>query len=304
MNIMSGKLRLLLALLSMPIFECYAEDGLDEPLELELEYSVMPAVAFSEGWQEGEEFQTRSCGKCLNVRQLNVCGKSILGGNVTISGNENLRGNLLVASDVDVYENVTVAGNLTVDGSSSFSSATYSGDVMIDGTLDVGHLILSSTTAGGPGVPGIGGDLAYGYFYTTTQAQTIVSGDPVTFYFAGPMGGGITATPPAAEITITSAGVYRFQFNVRGTTTVAGDDLLFELRADSAEVPGTQYWSTFSGPTSDDSYQALQVAGFALADLSAGSTLQLVNVGSDAVMTSTQQKENAISASLLVERIA
>lgn len=293
MNMMSGKLCLLLVLLSMLIFKCRADDALDVSLELDLQ-----------GLEQGEEFQTRSCGKCLNARQLNVCGKSILGGNVTISGNENLRGNLLVASDADIYENLTVGGNLAVDGSSSFSSGTYSGDLTVTGSLDAGYLILSSTAAGGPGVPGIGGDLAYGYFYSTIQTQTIDPGFPVTFYFAGPMGGGITGTPPTGQIAISNAGTYRFQFSLRATTTVADDDLLFQLFADAVEVPGTQYWSTSSGPVADDPYQALQVAGFALADLAAGSTIELVNAGANTVMTSTQQMGNAISASLLLERVA
>lgn len=284
-------------------------------------------VSWQDSCQEsGEEAQTRGCNtKCLNVDQLRVCGNASVG-SLTVNGNESVRANLMVSQNATIYGDLTVngrevfEGDLAVSGDGSFGgnviitgsltvggTQTFNGDLIIDGNICAESFSLCPAAATGtPGVPGIGGTLAYGYFYTTTHVHTVMPSSSVLFYNAGPFAGGITpdGTLPTNQINITDAGVYRLQYDVLATTTQLQNPLIFELRSNSGttSVPGSQFASDMLFSSSGNGN--LNVQGALLASLMASSNLQLVNVGLDTVMTATTFTRNTNNIMLLIERVA
>lgn len=182
------------------------------------------------------------------------------------------------------------------------------GDELIDGVLTlVNQPVFSPALAvGTPGVPGLGGDLAFGAVGFSAGAplptpgdQIVAQGDPVTFNIIGPSAG---VVPSSSGITVTNAGIYRIQASLTGYADAAVP-LTFELRANGTVIPG----ASFEGPYEASGVQNV-VSGVGIIALAEGDALTLVNVTNSTEVTlpvlygsDTYPVTNVV---LTVERIA
>lgn len=166
----------------------------------------------------------------------------------------------------------------------------------IAGALTAGSITLSPTPSiGTVGVPGLGGDLAYGAV-GNTGAQTIANGAPISFNLLTTVpGSGVLQT--SSGLTVSNAGIYKIQAIIAGQATAAGQTFVFYLENNGAPVPNAANASNTSA-----SAGVLIVNGFGIISLPANSSLSLVNVsGFPVTLFSSGTAANAI---LTAERIA
>ncbi|GEM_PF-4841347 len=179
------------------------------------------------------------------------------------------------------------------------------GDALIDGVLTLASQPVISLAIGTPGVPGIGGDLAYGAI-ASIITQTIVPGGSVVFNIIPPFVNNGTVDT-AAGITVVNAGIYRLEALVLGLPYFVTDPLFFQLQANGVAIPGATFQSSIAsggGVTGE----TLVVTGFGIIPLPAGAVLTVVNVSADNVVLPTISAPfNAApvtNAVFTVERIA
>ncbi|MFI5332991.1 MAG: hypothetical protein ACHQVS_02730 [Candidatus Babeliales bacterium] len=169
-------------------------------------------------------------------------------------------------------------------------------NAFIGGTLTAGSFALSPAAAVGTvGVPGLGGDLAYGAV-GNTGAQTVANGAALTFNLLTTVpGAGVLQT--SSGITVESAGIYKVVALIAGEATGAGQTFVFQLQNDGVAIPNATIASNTSG-----SAGVLNVLGFGIISLPANSSLTLVNVsGSSVPLFASGSAANAV---FTVERIA
>lgn len=210
--------------------------------------------------------------KCLKVRDLQVCGNEIINGNITIDGNATL-------SQLSVLGAAAIGGNLNVTG-----------------TVIAGDYALSPAPAAGtPGIPGLGGDLAYGYGASTAANDIAEAGYlPVLAY---QIASGVSIASDGV-MTVTNAGTYKIQFFVRGTNSVTNTNpLIFQIY----NVTGSTSLATFESTNPVPAGATATVGGTWVATLSAGQEIAIMNNSAAAVALATDSNVNGF---FLVERIA
>ena len=264
-----------------------------EELDIEFTPEILQEIA-----ELSHDVLTRKSGcckdKCLQATSLNVCGNATVG-NLTVTYDENVRGNLMVSNNLTVYGTSTFVGKEFFEG-----GATLNGDLTVIGDISAESIttttvcaqyftLCPSPTLATPGVPGLGGDLAFAYSYNTT-ASVVDSGSAISFSNPGVIASGITAS--SDNMTIESAGVYRLQFEVRAT----GDSPI----AISIENDGSPI-ALFASDTITSA--TLVVTGAALAQLASGDTT-LVNQSPNGQITLADDVSGAQTAYLIAERIA
>lgn len=180
------------------------------------------------------------------------------------------------------------------------------GNELIDGVLTlVNQPVFSPALAvGTPGVPGLGGDLAFGGV-GSIMTQTVNNLAPVTFTVMAPVYSGVMQT--STGITVANAGIYRLQASVFGYPEFGGaDSLIFELRANNVPIIA----AFESSPSDGTSADPVVVSGFGIVPLAAGAVLTLVNSGTPVVLPSGAAIDGLTPATpianavLTVERIA
>lgn len=173
--------------------------------------------------------------KCLKVKNLVVCNDEIIGGNLTVVGNET-----------------------------------------IDGNLSVGGTVTTLT-----GAPITAAVLAYGevgYVGVAGTPQTVDTGDAVAFNYTGPVSGGVTPTTSSTAptgLTIATAGVYLFEYQVDTTADVASS---IQLQVNGVALTN----STFTAAVG-----VAQNTGFIIASVPADAAVTLYNNGADFTLTGT-----------------
>ncbi|MBY0110333.1 MAG: hypothetical protein K2X90_04440 [Candidatus Babeliaceae bacterium] len=214
--------------------------------------TCMFAVANLAAQDSADEAETKGKNKkydCLTVRNhFFDCGDAVITGLLTANGG------LVVNGDE------TIAGDVTITG-----------DVNVTGTICAGGFDLCPAAATGtPGVPGIGGDLAYGYEYNV-GAATVAANTAVSFSNQD-LSSGITLA--ADSMTATNSGIYRVQFEVRGfdSTNPNTFPLKFSLQNNGSD------FASFASDTLTSGTAV--VNGAAMVTLAAGDVITLVNVNS------------------------
>lgn len=208
-------------------------------------------MSLAERWEsveqeDGEEFfedgtATRGCKR---VKCLVVCGNASVGGTLSVSGNE------------------TVGGSLSVGGTVTGSAFAVS----------------PAPAVGTPGVPGIGGMLAWGEVSNLAGGVAVVAGavpmNTASASFSGVVEG--TGLPATSGLTLTNAGIYIFYYSVSytadaSTTTTVTINLTSSLGTNP--IPNSQYTTSNVNPASTS--QVVQSSGFVIASMPAGAFVQL-----------------------------
>ncbi|MDR3550515.1 MAG: collagen-like protein [Candidatus Babeliales bacterium] len=177
-----------------------------------------------------------------------------------------------------------------------------------------------ATGAGATGATGATGTPgpSLGYAYAcNTAAQVVAAGGNVTFNLSASPSSGITPPAPAGNsFTILTSGVYRIQYQVRGTpsTLTPPGALQFELTANSVEAPpGTVLGcSTYASDVQTTSLAAAgteAVNGYTIVNLTAGDVIRLHNITLSSVDSVSLAAvpvggTSAVNASMLIERLA
>lgn len=170
------------------------------------------------------------------------------------------------------FKSIKVCGNATIGG-----SETVGGNLTVTGTVTAGNFALSpAASAGTPGLPGIGGALAWGELSNTAGAVAVAAGVvPMNNATSGTSLSGMTAaTGAGASLTLTNAGLYLFMYEVgyaagaAATTTVA-----INLNANTVAIPNSTFTTSFVNPAATS--QVAQINGFAISFQSAGAVIQL-----------------------------
>jgi hypothetical protein len=158
-----------------------------------------------------------------------------------------------------IRNNLTVGGNETVGGS-----------LMVDGGLTTNSITISPAVAvGTPGVPGVGGMLAWGEV-SSTAVITAVTG-PLAMNNVGSSFFGIipaaTSVGATSGLTLTNAGVYIFQYSASNTGPAATTINLISSLGTSP-IP----FSQFTAPANATGGEA---SGFVIVAMPAGAFVQL-----------------------------
>ncbi len=210
--------------------------------------------------------------KCLKVRDLQVCGNEIINGNITIDGNATL-------SQLSVLGAAAIGGNLNVTG-----------------TVIAGDYALSPAPAAGtPGIPGLGGDLAYGY--VASDAANSIGNAALVPFAINQILSGITIASNTT-MTVTNAGIYKIQFLVRGINAGTNTNpLIFSIY----NVTSSTALATFESTNPVTAGQTATVGGTFVTILSAGQEIAIVNGSAADVALANDGNVNGF---FLVERIA
>lgn len=238
---------------------------------LKLSLALLMSVSFAHvsfaqdmDLEESEEFfedgtETRGCKR---VKCLVVCGNASVGGTLSVSGNE------------------TVGGNLAVTGAVTGGSFALS----------------PAAAAGTPGVPGIGGMLAWGEVEKTATQTMGATNTVVTMQAAGASNVGvapIAASGTGDGLTLALPGIYLFQYYVVSTTVIADAAIdLYNLTATSV-VPNSLVAQGATGAIG-------VISGFVIAVISAPATTIQLRVAVGAVVTPA----TGVGAKLTAIRIA
>lgn len=235
--------------------------------------------------------------KCISGDQLSICGNATVG-SLTVKTNSNMRGNLMVSGDTTIF------GTLRVEGSVIQENTVIDNDFTVNGTITANGDITSSGTicaaafelcppssAGTPGVPGIGGDLAYAYSYNISTS-TVSAGENIGFDNPGAVSSGITAG--SSSVTIVTTGLYRTQLQVRGSSATA--PLAFSLTQNTSPVALFASDALATGTT-------VAVNGAALNMFNNGDVIAVNNQTGDTVTLATDVTD-AQNAYLIIERVA
>lgn len=199
---------------------------------------------------------------------------------------------VMVADDRDdeqTYESrrrkVCKCCSLVVSGNGSFGgNLTVSGNETVTGSITAGSfarspLAASTITGAGPGVPGIGGALAWGEVANTTGAAVVGIG-PVQMNYASASFSGMqennTNVAATSGLTITFAGIYLFQYSASyvagaSATTTVTINLISNLG--TSPIPGSQFTTESVNPALTS--QVGEVSGFVISYIPAGALVQL-----------------------------
>ncbi len=121
-------------------------------------------------------------------------------------------------NNLTVCNNATVKGSLTA-GSITTANETVTNNLSVGGTLTVNNVAVSGCTAGTPGVPCLGGALAFASFYFELGAGqndnpfTIPANTKIIFPRTAVSPVGVT-TSNFQDFTLTDAGVYEISWVV------------------------------------------------------------------------------------------
>ena len=182
------------------------------------------------------------------------------------------------------------------------------GDALIDGVLTLASQPVISLAIGTPGVPGIGGDLAFSAaanIGTGTLLVTVTSGGIVPFNVnvitepaLVPSAGGVTSN--GTSITVANAGIYRIQAQLAGIGADPADPLAFQLQINGAPFAAGLFVGNTSSANQAGSINT--VSGFGIISLPAGAVLTLVNVSDESV--NLVSAVGVVNTVFTVERIA
>lgn len=225
---------------------------------------------------------------CLRVkRNLRVCGNEIVDGNLAVGGNEAIAGSLAVA------ENVAIGGNLVVTGT------LVASDIISTGSLCAEFIFLCPpVTTPTPGIPGLGGALAYGEVASIVgEANATVtlaanSAAPATFSYTGPLAGITTHETNGIVdgLILGSAGLYLFMYEISELIGVNLFSNVIALTATNSQIPASAF-ETIAVAGLEASTG--QINGFVLSRQPAEALIQLVNPGVNVITTGTGTGVNA-----------
>jgi collagen type I alpha len=147
------------------------------------------------------------------------------------------------------------------------------------------------------------------YVYNLS-AEAVLPGDAVIFSNSGPAMG--IANSSGNSFVISTDGTYLLEFHVRGTPSVAGVPVVFELFVNGTPLPGSEYSSALPSaavakpdPLGAFATNTYAVNGIVTAELFANDTVSLLNVTSaDAIVILPADVNSPVNASLRIERIA
>jgi hypothetical protein len=158
-----------------------------------------------------------------------------------------------------------------------------------------------ATGATGPTGPTGNGASEYAYIYKLGSIVAL-PGQGIQFDTNGVMSSGITHTTNSFIIQVNVAGLYRIEYSVSPNTSPNGQ-IAYPVALfvnTNTEVNGSRY---SAGVAFINSGTVLtQGTGRVLVNLSAGDTLQLVNVGSN-TLTFQSATPNVVNASILVQQL-
>jgi len=252
---------------------------------------------------------------------LTVTGNASVAGlttlaTLTVTGSVYVAG-LATLSSLTVTGNETVVGNATIGTLNGHSSETLQGSLsvannaVVDGNLQAGSYSFTSPPAAGtPGIPGVGGFLAYGQLYTTASFSVAAGATfPLDIEnFLDPFGG-VTVNGNGLQVALDGTYIiyyYAVCFNNAGNYNPL---LLFVSANFSSPIAGgiVQGTSGAQDYLSGSAASYVGASGVVIANLSATDTVTLLN-GTPASSTfnsfSTVGGNAGVVASLIVARIA
>lgn len=193
----------------------------------------------------------------------------------------------LKANNLYICNNATVVGSITA---SSYSDSAY--------------------TVGTPGVPGIGGDLAYGAAYDTSGTTFIGNLAYIPFNNVSSLTSGvILPASGGTTFTIVNTGFYRITYSVTikpGAASVYPISIPFTCQVVNVNTGSPLNGSIFSGTYFEDStgHHSIpaQINGTFLTVLGAGEQIAIQNISGGSIDLYTTSGSN--DASLVIERVA
>ena len=219
-------------------------------------YSYIVIAETREDDQEYESRRRKVCRCC----SLIVTGNGSFGGGLTVSGSE------------------TVTGSVTA------------------GSFIVSPLAASLVTGAGPGVPGIGGALAWGEVGNTAGTVAVGAGTFFPMNYASASFSGMTeaatSTPATDGLTLTNAGVYFFFYQA---TQALGTVATIRLTSTGTPIPNSQVTSL------PGAANVSETTGFMISVQPALALIQLQNSGATGITTPAT---NIVGAKLVAIRIA
>ncbi len=255
---------------------------------------------------DADQIQTRGrkCKKfCkLSIRCLTVNGTERINGNLFVNGTE--------FSDLAALGRALVASGLSATGPTGPCCTGPTGAAGVTGpagaTGPQGPTGPTGIT-GATGATGAGGSLGYAYV-CNTAAEVVATGANVTFNITTPPSSGIT--PTATGFTILTAGVYRIQYQVRGTpeTLTPPSALEFQITSNGTPIACGTYASDVQNTTlAAGGTEA--VNGYTIVSLPAAATIALANItnsSADSVSLAAVPVggTTAVNASIMIEQLA
>lgn len=148
---------------------------------------------------------------------------------------------------------------------------------------------------------------SYGSLFDTTNGQAISNNGFATFSNNGPCAGGVLplmngSTVDNTAITLSTAGVYKIEFAVRGTFATASAPLVFNIT--SGTIISPTIVAQFASNTATPNTEVLVVNGSIIVSLPAQTVLRLQNVSGGTVTTSAVNAGVTTGIEFSVQRVA